>query len=75
MACLLAAPVKPTARLMLINSRKGRGLMRLCMVGIGVPYCAILATDQANRERLGPGLLQFLRLVRWLSYRLTSKVG
>jgi hypothetical protein len=45
------------------------------MVWVGVPYCAILATTQANRERLGPGLLQFLRLVRWLSLRLTSKVG
>ena len=41
-ACLLAAPVKPTARLMPINSRKGRGLMSLCMVWVCVPYCVIL---------------------------------
>ena len=67
--------MKPTARLMLINSRKGRGLMRLCMVGIGVPYCAILATAGPDRERWGPELSQFFKLVRWLSYRLTSKVG
>ena len=53
MACLLAAPVKPTARLMPINSRKGRGLMSLCMVWVGVPYCRSLARIGRNsRPRL-----------------------
>jgi hypothetical protein len=53
---------KPSRQPAAIAANGARG--KRFIVGIGFPYCAILATDQANRERQGPGLLQFLRLVR-----------